>query len=350
MINDSIFSQLKSSNEVIEHPQFLGYEVLKKFTQHSFSQTLLLKKNDRKIIRKFTLANQRHKVLNQAHWFNGMPDTRVFPKVVNTYSDDKISFVDLEYFSDSTTFFEYIHNESEEKISKIFIEILDFIHNSVHSKSPTVFSYQDTHRYIQKKILAKVNECKNVLPQMAPFIESDKLIINGRIYTGLKKLLKQIASDSQAMDCISLTRPGVIHGDLTIENILISPKGFHIIDPNDENFLLTPMVDYAKLMQSLDSGYEFLQDSQVQYSFKSYPEINCSVILSREYIKLRQFLVEETERLFPSIEQHSLYFHQAAHFARLLPYKAYTNPDKILVYYAELIKKLNLFYDRIQAD
>ena len=182
MKNNSIFPQLKSSINVLNHPQFEGYEILKKFTQHSFSQTLLLKKNDKKVIRKFTLANQRHKVLNQAHWFNGMTSSRVFPKVLNTFSDNEISYIDLEYFSNAKTFFEYIHTSSEEKNTKLFIEILDFIHNNVHSQSPTVFSYQDAHRYIQKKVLAKVNECKTILPQFAPFVESDHLILNGKEY------------------------------------------------------------------------------------------------------------------------------------------------------------------------
>lgn len=59
-----------------------------------------------------------------------------------------------------------------------------------------------------------------------------------------------------------LMKPGFCHGDLTLENVLVSKGSLILIDPNNKQGLFrSPSLDHGKLLQSTHARYHFVFDS-----------------------------------------------------------------------------------------
>lgn len=138
-----------------------------------------------------------------------------------------------------------------------------------------------------------------------------------------------------------------IHGDLTVENI-VCYRGrdvidYYIIDPNPNNLLNSQNLDYAKLLQSLHGGYEFLmrtnnfEVNENQINFLN----NTSQQYSLIYNFYRNYLIEN----FSDNKVKSIYFHEIVHWLRLLPYKIKKDGEKAIVFYASFIVILNEVYE-----
>ena len=121
---------------------------------------------------------------------------------------------------------------------------------------------------------------------------------------------------------IACRATSTIHGDLTIENILADPsrpRGWFLIDPNVGNVFDSPLLDHAKLIQSLHLGYESLnRDIAVEYDGAT---LTFPVVRTAQYAELharatawmREHLGEQALR--------EARLHEVAHYFRLIPYK-----------------------------
>lgn len=144
---------------------------------------------------------------------------------------------------------------------------------------------------------------------------------------------------------------GAIHGDFTIDNILIDPatKASLIIDPSDDNQIRGPVLDFARHFQSLWGGYEFLNEDA------SAPNVEISDdgrTASVDYMSVRSARYEELaqwtwllaeERLTPE-ELRSLPFHVGLLYGRMLTHRIAIDPHTALVYYTKCVEFLNQFY------
>lgn len=126
-----------------------------------------------------------------------------------------------------------------------------------------------------------------------------------------------------------------VHGDLTIENIIIAPDrepGWYIIDPNSDNLFNSPLIDWAKLMQSLHLGYEGL-NRNVGCSLKE-----AAILLpntrSAAYTELHAHLQRLVEQYRGPGALREVYFHELINYLRLTPYKIRQNAHKGLCFFA----------------
>jgi hypothetical protein len=127
----------------------------------------------------------------------------------------------------------------------------------------------------------------------------------------------------------------VIHGDLTIENIIVSPDepaGWYLIDPNPVNIFETPLIDWAKLMQSLNLGYETM-------SRGGAPAISGSALRlvfarSNAYAQLHDRLSERLHSRLGGDGMREIAFHEIVNYLRLIPYKIRSAPQKGLTFFA----------------
>jgi hypothetical protein len=117
-------------------------------------------------------------------------------------------------------------------------------------------------------------------------------------------------------------RTTTLHGDLTIENVIIAPDhphGLYIIDPNPENIFDSPLIDWAKMMQSLHLGYETLNRG-ISCTL-SGTSVHLSAARSQAYAELHQTLEAEIRSRFGDDGLREIYFHELVNYLRLTTYK-----------------------------
>lgn len=138
----------------------------------------------------------------------------------------------------------------------------------------------------------------------------DEVIINGRPYKNLSYYLKYFSKE-YLYNIFKNDIYSDIHGDLTIENIICnlnvtdSKEKYYIIDPNSGNINDSANLDYAKILQSIHGGYEFMmrtydlsiEENQINFLFTKsqayfylYKKLNEYMNLKFEKEKLRVFI------------------------------------------------------------
>jgi hypothetical protein len=134
---------------------------------------------------------------------------------------------------------------------------------------------------------------------------------------------------------VSRRRTAVIHGDLTIENIIVSPDeavGWYLIDPNPVNIFDTPLIDWAKLMQSLNLGYETMNRGNV--STINGSALSIGFTRSNAYAQLYERLCERLRSRLGDDGMREISFHEIVNYLRLIPYKIRSAPQKGLAFFA----------------
>jgi tRNA A-37 threonylcarbamoyl transferase component Bud32 len=257
-------------------------------------------------------------------------------------------WLDLKYEKDFIPFFDYIHASSVSGSKRILDGVLDYVNEKIYLNGEDVDSRKDLDCYVKTKILEKINDCLALSPYLVSVIDYPRITVNGKVCDNFSVIMDKITKDEEIMSALSKYHRTPLHGDLTVDNIIVSGEDFILLDPNDENYISDPIVDYGKMYQSLHSGYEFLillKDSQLKGN-----EISFEENISSKYTELfRHFEKRLSERLSP--ERFKLIkFHEAVHYFRMLTYKAKINPETFLVFYAISIRLLNEFYTEFYAS
>ncbi|NDV20231.1 phosphotransferase [Pseudodesulfovibrio sp. JC047] len=154
----------------------------------------------------------------------------------------------------------------------------------------------------------------------------------GRLAGGASELnarLQDLRACLNGKTALEHCRAGLVHGDLTFENILLTADSFVLIDSNPSPSYFAPWaLDVGKIRQSVFSFYERSKYSGAQ---------------SREALeKVYLYIGERFSRLFPvwseALDQQSRFF-EISHYIRLLDYKYRTSP-KLSKYYYDLSLRL----------
>ncbi len=157
--------------------------------------------------------------------------------------------------------------------------------------------------------------------------------------------------EENLMQIFSEDKLSNIHSDLTIENIICKRdeiNTWYLIDPNTGSLHETPFLDYAKLLQSLHGKYEFLmmvnnvrvENNKIDFLFSE------SEVYHKLYNKYKAYLFSK----FTENEVKSIYFHEAIHWLRLMPYKIKKNPQTAVIFYGGMLAVLDdieeMFYGK----
>jgi hypothetical protein len=120
-----------------------------------------------------------------------------------------------------------------------------------------------------------------------------------------------------------------------VENIIVSPmhsRGWYLIDPNPANIFDTPLIDWAKLMQSLNLGYEGMNRGGA-------PTLNGSAIRlpltrSSAYADLHQHLRTLLMGRCGVERLREIDFHELVNYLRLIPYRIRQTPQRAITFFA----------------
>jgi aminoglycoside phosphotransferase (APT) family kinase protein/GTP:adenosylcobinamide-phosphate guanylyltransferase len=299
-------------------------EIVTKFNGNSFAETYLLKQSDRKFIRKHIVKNSENHIhcetlKRQAEDLRriGSYSKGITPEVYKIVENDFEVFYDMEYLEG--------HTKLEDACSQQSIDsVLSKVDEDIYSIRRNVEGLNWLNSFLDRKIYAKFEKYSKH-KTLRWLIESDFVTINGRKYQGMRNLLGSLNK--------RMIKPNFIcpvHGDFTLENIMVSKDGqdVKLIDMDGADYLDAPELDLGKMCQSLLSDYQSwrsLNDSDlIQNIDDSLNSIDCvdyyfNVKSSETLSLLRKWsdILNDTPQ---GVEMKGI-FYMATYFIRFIPFR-----------------------------
>lgn len=334
-----------SDKESFRYRRFLELNknvfILQDLSAGSNATTMLCTDGQQTFYRKYAFGSDGEKLWQQVKWLQDAAPRLSVSQVIRSKYQDNLCCYDMPYLTLSVGFFQYIHSNPSDVSWNLLRTILDDLNRSLYTNKRQA-SENMVNAYVERKMrdnLTRIYET-TLYKSLSRY---DTVVINGAEYRNLSKIaslldpshLKEIFKD----ECVVR-----IHGDLTIENIVCllphnDSHSYYLIDPNTGNILDSELLDYAKLMQSLHGGYEFMmktKDVRMTGNRIDFPVIRSSAY-DYLYGRLRDYIVEHYgERGLKKV-----YYHELAHWLRLMPYKIKHDSERLPMFYAGLIKTIN---------
>jgi uncharacterized protein (TIRG00374 family) len=325
-----------------------NFQVLKTFKGGSNASTLLAWQDEKMVVKKITLKQYETKLRAQYLWLKEHQHLPEISRALKEHrSNDDYYAIDIEYRDEFVPFFDVIHSSSDDQNKKVLRAVCVFVDKRLHKpKRPIKDARRILKEYIRTKAAGKVTDAANANLPISHLLTYATLTVNGREIKNFQVVIDAIMGNKKAMADLTEVIECPIQGDLTIDNLIVNPttSNFIILDPNNENTISDPVVDYAKLMQSLHSGYEFLfslpsctvADNQI--NFEERRSVQYDVL----YKELCKYL---HENLTPG-RYRAILFHEAIHYCRMLTYRTSINPDTAAAFYCIAVRLFNDFLEQ----
>ena len=258
-----------------------------------------------------------------------------------------MTLYDMPAVTGATGFFEYIHTNPTDESLRILKSVFETLESGLYSNDTSddgstagMAATEDIiDRYIDEKILKNIRLIEEN-HRLSEILRYDELVINGRRVKGFGRLKKLMAKE-RLKEIFAVDSISPIHGDVTVENIITvpeseeSPDGYYLIDPNTGNILDSRFIDYAKLLQSLHGGYEFLV--RTERCSVSGNEIQFMSGMTRAYRDLYGEYKRYLDERFDEAGLRSIRYHEAVNWLRLMPYRMEHEPSKAVIFLAGML-------------
>jgi uncharacterized protein (TIRG00374 family) len=327
--------------------------LVKFFKGGSDALTMLAMKNDELFVKKIVIPEFASRLKLQYNWLN----THKNKSIVKTLREEETSMyyaIDLEYSPSNISLFEYIHThnlaQSKSMVEEVWEVACKTIYKNLTKEKKHV---KEIKQYINERLIKKVEFAAKINLDLKNALESEKIYINGELYDNLYTVIDKIKNNKNAWNDIETYRESAaVHGDLTIDNILVDTKldTPYIIDPSDDNQVRGPVIDFGRQMQSLSYGYEFLcnEDNPIKLNdHNNLPSIKFNDHRSARYMQLDSYTKEYImPKYLTQREMKSVEFHVGLFYARMLAHRVIINPSNVLQFYGTAVVSLNKFLEQ----
>lgn len=319
-----------------------GISIIRDFSAGSNATTMLCMDDEKTFFRKYAFEEDGEKLYQQILWLEANKDRLVFPEIIKKEKTDTYCYYDMPYNPNAVGLFEYAHSMPVDKAWGIIQKVLKSLEESIYKVHVRSADIKTIEKYITFKVDKNIERIKNG-KYIKRLLKYDKVIINGIEYNNFHFYEKYLTKDYLA-GIFAKDEYSVIHGDLTIENIIctrdeMGNDDFYIIDPNTGNIHDSPNLDYAKLLQSIHGGYEFLMTTkEIKVSEN---RINFLVTRSSAYKELYSRLRTYMKESLGEERTRSIYFHEIIHWLRLMPYKIEKDGIRSVLFYAGMLIVMN---------
>lgn len=338
---ETYFAGLELS-QVVGRSEIAGdVRLVKMLRGGSNALSLLVRAPEGERVRKVCLRPYGAKLRHQYEWLRARQDRGIFPKTLGLGSDERTVYYDMEYYPSYSSLYSFIHSTDLPRAKALVTRIVDAAAREIHGEARPGDARAELQRYIKEKVLDKVNDCLIYDPALGPLLRAERVVVNGTPYDNLSTVLPAITNDGPLMAALASARRCELHGDLTVDNILTDGERFLLLDPNDENLVPDPLVDWAKLGQSFDAGYEYLV--RLPRAEAEGPAVRFDEETSSRYTELHAHLRALLEEREGPERLRLLRFHEAVHFARMLPYRLRLNRASFPAFYAVMVRLFNQF-------
>lgn len=312
--------------------------ILRDYSAGSNATTMLCINNGVNFYRKYAMGVDGDKLYEQILWLEKYKTLLPLCKIIEYKKEDQYCFYDMVYSSDAVGMFEYAHSMPKESAWGILEKVLQTLEEKLYQVGRRAADIDTIKKYVMDKVdknIKKICEAKWI----KGLLGYEEIIINGTSYKNLQYYLKYLNIDFLE-EVFRHDVYSAIHGDLTIENIICKRESegidnYYIIDPNTGNIHDSPNLDYAKLLQSIHGGYEFLMATQNVEINENRINFTFTKSSAYNYLfnKLDNYLLDN----FGWNQSRSIYWHEVIHWLRLMPYKIEKNGKRALLFYAGLL-------------
>lgn len=333
--------QYFSSSDSIYYARFIKMNqdivILEDYSAGSNATTMLCMKGDNLIYRKYAFGDDACKLYDQIKWLQRHQKNLLLTNLDNVKKYDGCCSYDMPYLSNTVTCFNYVHTVQYDKAWNLLETVFNDLRNNLHSKNISKVKKNKINYYIEEKVLKNIEKIEKS-SYIKPLLKYNYLIINGKKYHNLN-YFKQFLTKTYLEKIFKKDYYSDIHGDFTIENIICfyenDKQKYYIIDPNVEKFHSSPYLDYAKFLQSVHGGYEFLMNTKE--CIVNNNEINFvftkSGVYNQLYLDFKQYLYKN----FDEKTIRSIFFHEIIHWLRLMPYKINHIGSRCIIFYVGMI-------------
>jgi tRNA A-37 threonylcarbamoyl transferase component Bud32 len=330
-------------NQILTHAeQDNKFKLIRSFRGGSNAHTVLVWQEDNMVIKKIALPEYASKLEAQANWLKNRAGIEHIPQLIGEEKTESYYYFDLAYHEEYYQFYDYVHSHSPAESFKILNNVINFMQKSIYKEVPSKNGKHKVTQYIDEKVIGKIKDTTAISNVINQLVSYDQLIINGKKYSNLLQVIDKIQANKKAMKDLSTYNESLIHGDLTVDNLIVNDNSnFLVLDPNDENQVSSKIVDFAKLYQSLDTGYEFL--IQLEQSTVKDNTVNFEDSKSQKYAELFKLFDTKLRKELAEKDFRSISFHEGVHYCRMLTYRANINPKTISVFYGTAVKLFNEF-------
>lgn len=320
--------------------------IIRDYSAGSNATTMLCMDGNRMFFRKYAFGKDGDKLYEQIQWITGYQKLLPLPDVMKQEKNEFFCYYDMPYLSNTVSLFDYVHSMPVDMSSTIIQRVLERLEKTIYRINNRKADTETIHLYYESKVRKNLDRIK-AGKQIRDLQQYNTVIINGVEYPNINQYEKYLTEHYLA-EVFQNDIYAVIHGDLTIENIicirdLSGQDDFYIIDPNPGNIHDSPNLDYGKLLQSIHGGYEFLmaqkkvsvEENRIDFLFTksfAYEELH-----RRLNTYMRKNLGEERTR--------SIYFHEMIHWLRLMPYKIEKDEQRALLFYAGMLMVMKSVID-----
>lgn len=208
-------------------------------------------------------SRNRAKFLNEINYYRQLPAdlSTFFPRLVDFSLNPADTFLTLEYYGYGTLSEVWVFEECErghwERVFQTLTQILNCFKQYTVELSPSA-----TFNFYWSKTVERIEMFRRQNPAFAALTDAKELRLNGKPLRGWPAIAA--ALEKRVREISERTQGQLIHGDLCFPNILFDPLSrlFKFIDPRgsfgDAGIFGDSRYDVAKLLHSIDGGYDFL--------------------------------------------------------------------------------------------
>jgi len=332
----------KSAGKLVHELEITeGVRLQRYFEGGSGVTTMLLALPDGSpVVRKIATPDMADKLRNQFLWLDRHKASPAYPTPLGEKTTSFYYYYDMPHYGNGETFFDFIHRSSTEQGIGVLKRLLKIEH-ALCGQGHIASLKSELAEYLETKILQKIDDSCKLNAGIASLDSHDTILVNGEECLTPRQSVEHIRNDGKLFGELSSCLVSSIHGDLTVDNILIWRDKIIILDPNDDNTLSDILVDYAKLYQSLHSGYEFLvglESARVNGNKVDFEEAK-----SVRYDQLFEWLDAELRRQLSPERYRAVLFHEAVHYSRMLTYKCQLHPEAAPAFYGICARLLHRY-------
>ena len=317
--------------------------IIRDYSASSNAMTLLCTDGTSVFFRKNAFGEDGEKLYQQILWIENNTNKIPLPDILKKQKTELYCYYDMTYKSGSISLFEYVHSMPIDKGWEMIKQVIECLERNIYNSNNKSSDRDTIHNYIYTKVEKNIKKIK-FDDRIQELLKYDIVFINGVECKNLSLVEKYLKED-YLQDVFKNDFYSTIHGDLTIENIICTKneKGeddFYIIDPNTGNVHDSPNLDYAKMLQSLHGGYEFLRTTNSVKILENH--IDFQFLKSSVYFELHKRFNAYMNRMLGKERTRSIYFHEIIHWLRLMPYKLEKEDDSaVVIYFAGLLLVVN---------